>query len=60
VQTVKHEALNGFCVVNEQHLDYILRVGADWYNHRRCHSARGNLPPVRECDDPPVVDLTKQ
>jgi hypothetical protein len=26
----------------------------------RCHSARGNLPPVRERDDPPVVDLMKQ
>jgi putative transposase len=60
VQTLKHEVLNGFCVVSERHLDHILRRAADWYNHRRCHSARGNLPPVRECDDPPVVDLTKQ
>jgi len=60
IQTLKHEELNDFCVVSEQHMDHILRVGADWYNHRCCHSARGNLPRVRDSDDPPVVDLKKQ
>lgn len=60
VQTLKDEALNGFCVVSKRHMDHILRRAADRYNHRRCYSARGNLPPVRECDDPPVVDLKKQ
>jgi len=35
-------------------------VNNSGYNHLRCHSARGNLPPVRECDDPPAVDLKKQ
>ena len=59
IQTLKHEVLNGFCVVNEQHLDYILRVGADWYNHRRGHSGRDHLPPVRDEEDPPIVDLAK-
>jgi hypothetical protein len=26
----------------------------DWYNRRRGHSARDNLPPVRD-DDPPIL-----
>jgi len=60
IQTLKHEALNGFCVVSERHLDHILRRAADWYNHRRGHSARGNLPPERDSDGPPMVDLKKQ
>jgi len=59
IQTLKHEVLNGFRVVNEQHLDYILRVGTDWYNHRRGHSGRDHLPPVRDEEEPPVVDLAK-
>jgi putative transposase len=59
IQTLKHEVLNGFCVVNEKHLDRILRIGADWYNRRRGHSGRDHLPPVRENDDPPVIDLRK-
>jgi putative transposase len=59
IQTLKHEVLNGFCVVSEKHLDHILRRAADWYNYRRCNSARGNLPPVRDEGDPPVIDLKK-
>jgi len=59
VQTLKHEVLNEFCVVSEWHLDQMLRRAADWYNSSHCHSARGNLPRVRECDDPPIVDLKK-
>jgi putative transposase len=59
IQTLKHEVLNGFCVVSEKHLDHILRRAADWYNHRRCHSARGNLPPVRDEGEPPVINLKK-
>jgi putative transposase len=38
IQTLKHEVLNGFCVVSESHLDRILRIGADWYNRRRGHT----------------------
>ncbi len=60
IQTLKHEVLNAFCVVSEQHLDHILKIGADWYNHRRGHSGRDHLPPVRERDDPPSVDFKKQ
>ncbi|MCA9140294.1 MAG: DDE-type integrase/transposase/recombinase [Planctomycetales bacterium] len=60
IQTLKHEVLNAFCVVNEKHLDHILRVSQDWYNHRRGHTGRDQLPPVRNQDAPSVVDLTKQ
>ncbi len=60
IQTLKHEVLNAFCVVSEQHLDHTLKIGADWYNHRRGHSGRDHLPPVRERDDPPSVDFKKQ
>jgi len=35
-------------------------VAADWYSFRCCHSSRGNLPPVRDCDVPPIADLKKQ
>jgi len=59
IQTLKHEVLKGFCVVNEKHLDHILKIGADWYNKRRGHTGRDHLPPVRDDGDPPVVDLTK-
>ncbi|XZE56515.1 integrase core domain-containing protein [Planctomycetaceae bacterium SH139] len=60
IQTLKHEVLNAFCVVNEKHLDHILRVSQDWYNLRRGHTGRDQLPPVRNQDAPSVVDLTKQ
>ena len=59
LQTLTREVLNAFCVVIERHLDHILRVSQDWYNHRRGHSGRDHLPPVRDSDDPPIVDLTK-
>ena len=54
IQTIKHEVLNGFCIVSNRHLDHILRTTMKWYNERRGHSARNNLPPVR-IDDPPVL-----
>ncbi|MCA9136878.1 MAG: integrase core domain-containing protein [Planctomycetales bacterium] len=59
IQTLKHEVLNAFCVVSEKHLDHILKVSADWYNHRRGHSVRDHLPPAREDESPPTVDLDK-
>jgi putative transposase len=59
IQTLKHEVLNAFCVVNSKHLDHILRVSHDWYNHRRGHSARDHLPPVTDPGKPPAVDLVK-
>ncbi len=33
-------------------MDLILRTAMDWYNRRRGHSARDNLPPVRDSDPP--------
>jgi putative transposase len=59
IQTLKHEVLNAFCVVSEKHLDHLLKIGADWYNNRRGHTGRDHLPPVRDSDDPPVIDLAK-
>jgi putative transposase len=55
----KHDVLNGFCVVSEQHLNHILKIGADWYNKRRGHSGRDHLPPIRDEGEPPKVDLAK-
>jgi hypothetical protein len=49
--------INGFCIVSEKDLNHILRRAADWYNYRRCHSARGNLPPVRNEERSPVINL---
>jgi putative transposase len=52
--------LNAFCIVSERQLDQILAVGQSWYNERRGHSGRDNLPPVHSGEDPPTVDLAKQ
>jgi putative transposase len=59
IQTIKHEVLNAFCVVSEEHLNYILRSAQDWYNHRRGHSGREHLPPVRELELPIAFDFSK-
>jgi putative transposase len=59
IQTLKHEVLNGFCVVSERQLNHILRVGADWYNRRRGHTGREHRPPIREDEQPPMADLCK-
>jgi putative transposase len=60
IQTVKHEVLNAFCVVSNSHLDHLLRVTQDWYNHRRGHSARDHLPPLCDSDTPQTIDFAKQ
>lgn len=57
IQTLKHEVLNGFCILSDAHLNHILRTSQDWYNFRRGHSARDNLPPVRDEEAPPTIDL---
>jgi putative transposase len=59
IQTLQHDVLNGFGVVSEKHLDYILQIGVDWYSNRRGHTGRDHRPPVRDSDDPPRLDLTK-
>lgn len=60
IQKLEHEVLNAFRVVSERHLDHIPLRAVNWYNLRPCHSSRGNLPPVRVGDVPPIVDLKKQ
>ncbi len=45
IQTLKHEVLNHFVVVSEKHLNHILSEAVTWYNNKRGHSARENLPP---------------
>jgi putative transposase len=60
IQTLKHEVLNGFCVVSERHLNHILRIGADWYNRRRGHTGRDHRPPIRDAYQPPAVDLARR
>jgi putative transposase len=59
IQTLMHEILNAFCIVSERQLDHILTVGQSWYNERRGHSGRDNLPPVQSGEDPPTIDLAK-
>lgn len=59
IQTIEHEVLNAFCIVSNQHLNRLLFVTHDWYKHRRGHSARNHLPPTRESDSPPTIDLSK-
>ena len=59
IQTLKHEVLNGFCIVSDSHLNHILRTAQQWYNHRRGHSACNHLPPIRESDTPATLDLVK-
>ncbi len=59
IQTIKHEALNGFCIVSNSHLDHILRVTQSWYNERRCHSARDNMPSARTLTSIEPIDLSK-
>lgn len=48
IQTIKHEVLNAFCIVTNEHLDGILRTTQSWYNQRRGHSSRDHLPPIRD------------
>ncbi len=59
IQTIKHEVLNGFCIVSNSHLDYILRVTQNWYNHRRCHSARDNMPSARTLTSIEPIELSR-
>lgn len=34
IQTIKHEVLNAFCIVTNEHVDSILRTTQDWYSKR--------------------------
>lgn len=58
IQTIEHEVLYAFCVVSEEHLNYILRATMDWYNYRGGHSGRDHLPPVRELELPATFNFS--
>lgn len=60
IQTLKHEVLNAFCIANEKHLDHIVHVSQDWHHFRRGHSARDNLPPVRDRSPQVSVDFARE
>ena len=57
IQTIKHKVVNAFCIVSDANLNHILRTTMRWYNERRGHSARDNLPPVRDCEQPIVSSM---
>ena len=48
IQTIKHEVLNAFCIVTNEHLDSILCTTQSLYNERSGHSSRDHLPPIRD------------
>ncbi|TWU54889.1 Integrase core domain protein [Rubripirellula tenax] len=60
IQTIKHEVLNAFCIVTNEHLDGILRTTQDWYNKRRGHSGRDHLPPIRDESVTLPIKFSKQ
>jgi len=58
-QTIKHEVLNAFGIVTNEHRDGILRTTQDWYNARRGHSERDHLPPLRDEVSVPLKPFIK-
>lgn len=51
IQTIKLECLAKFIVFGKRHLDYLVSEFADYYNNRRAHMARENLPPLGQPPD---------
>jgi putative transposase len=45
VRTVRSECLDWYLILNEQHLEHVLRVFIDHYNGHRPHRALGLIPP---------------
>lgn len=48
VQTIKLECLAKFIVFGQRHMDHLVAEFTDYYNARRSHSERDNLPPTGE------------
>jgi len=48
VLTVKSECLRKFIIFGKRHLDHLLAEFSGYYNERRAHSERENLPPIRD------------
>lgn len=57
IETIKLECLSKFLIFGKRHLDYLVAEFVDYYNTRRSHMERDNLPPVRE--EPDEVDALK-
>jgi putative transposase len=51
VGTIRWECLDKFIIFGKRHLDHLLSEFTSYYNERRAHSERENLPPIREVPD---------
>lgn len=57
IETIELECLARFTIFGMRHLDYVVAEFVEYYNARRAHMERDNLPPVRE--EPEEVDTLK-
>lgn len=51
IQTIKLECLAKFIVFGKRHLDHLVSEFTSYYNNRRAHMERTNLPPISEAPD---------
>ena len=51
IGTIRWECLDKFLIFGKRHLDHLLSEFASYYNERRSHSERDNLPPRRKILD---------
>ncbi|MDA0835102.1 MAG: integrase core domain-containing protein [Planctomycetota bacterium] len=51
IQTIKHECLANFIIFGKRHLDYLTAEFSAYYNTKRAHMERNNLPPCGEIPD---------
>jgi putative transposase len=54
---IKSECLSKFILFGRKHLDHIVAEYVDYFNTRRSHSSRANLPPL--ADQPEEVSLLR-
>lgn len=58
IQSLKRECLQKFILFGHRHLDHIVSEWVVYYNTRRSHMVRGNLPPI--CELPEEVTQFKR
>ena len=51
IGTIRWECLDKFIIFGKRHLDYLISEFTFYYNTRRSHMERDNLPPVRNVPD---------
>ena len=51
IETIKLECLRKFIIFGKRHLDYLISEFTFYYNTRRSHMERDNLPPIRIIPD---------